>query len=96
MEKDITRVGPRMRKVQNKEKLMQLPLVVANFIKDVIAMRSNQKLAEEYPGRVNCIDAKRVTEGIVDDHVKKLQQVVKIKLSDDLKEIIEAYFEEAG
>ena len=91
MEKDITRVGPRMRKVQNKEKLMQLPLVVANFIKDVIAMRIEQK------ANLSVIVATQSTlEKLVDEELVELQKVIKIQLSDDLREIIDAYFEEAA
>ena len=74
---------------------MNLPLTIANFIKDVIAMRSCQNLSDKLPGDENCYADKCNSEKIVDKEIKHLQDVVKIKLSDDLKEILNAYFEEA-
>jgi hypothetical protein len=77
------------------EDVMNLPVTIANFIKDVLAMRSSQILSDQLPDDENCYADKCNSEKLVDKELKHLQQVVKIKLSDDLKEIIDAYFEEA-
>lgn len=74
---------------------MNLPLTIANFIKDVISMRSCQSLSDKLPGDENCYADKCNSEKLVDEELKHIQDVVKIKLSDDLKEILNAYFEEA-
>jgi len=64
-----------------------IPLEIINLIKDVIHMRIDQKTTHTKETEL---------EQIVDRGIKELQEKVKIKLSDDLKTIVEAYFEEAG
>ena len=66
---------------------MKLPPEIVDLLRSVIEMRTMQKCEKKTDSALEqCVD-------------KKLERVIartKIKLSEDLKEIIEAYFEEAG